>query len=368
MKIKIITFHYAHNYGAVLQAYALRTYLRNKGHKVSIANYVNKKDIQKYSGKLTYPHTLKDFRHLRAWSVLVKDNLDTLYSQKQWKMQCKSFEHFINNIILENDTKVISLDDLATQDVECFIAGSDQIWNTSITGGTDKAYFLNFPTKAKKVFYGASNGSTSIPDKIQSYVISTLSEIDNISCREETLAISLSKLLNKKVDTVVDPTLLLNRNDYERLITDNSRNSKKFIFAYFISESDELMKVAEYIARILGVTLIELHYYARRDLKGHHQRADMGPEEFLWHIKNAEFIITNSFHGLVFSIIFQKQFYGIYHKDARKDGLLSKLGLEHRKVHTISQVDLNDRIDFNCVDKSLNTLRKNSEIFLDNIQ
>ena len=104
------------------------------------------------------------------------------------------------------------------------------------------------------------------------------------------------------------------------------------------------------IANALGLEIIEFHYRKGRDLNKSYQTSDMGPDEFLKCIYNAEFVVTNSFHGTVFSILFKKQFYSVYDIDARKTNLLDKMGLSKRHIKTFEDIDLNDTVNFDKVD------------------
>lgn len=363
IKIGILTFHYAHNYGAVLQAYALRTYLRRNGFDTRILNYQNKTIASKYVSKLSYEYHLRDFIHIRHIPKMLKSILNTKGAQSDWKKQCDRFEEFINEVILERNSSVLSVENLEEEKLDVFIAGSDQIWNSGLTNGLDPIYFLDFETGARKIFYGASNGKNKVPEEQINYYRKVLSNVYAIGTREKALANSIGRVCETKAYHVLDPTLLLDKCDYEQLI-DISNVEDKFIFAYFIVEDDKMMKIAQYISRVLHLRLVELHYYKRRDLKGHEQGADLGPKEFLYYINNAEFVVTNSFHGTVFSIIFQKKFYCIYGFDTRKDELLAHLGLSSRHITKHAEVNLNEEINYLEVQMKLENLREESETYL----
>lgn len=364
MKISIVTFHYAHNYGAVLQAYALRTYLRRQGHDVTIENYVNENDQGKYVRKLPYPYGLTDLLRMDGLRHKLQKNLDARYARKPWNRKYARFDSFVRETLLEGKTEPMTLERLSQNGSDAYIAGSDQIWNCYITGGPDPVYFLDFPTSAKKIFYGASNGTAQISEDIRGYVQSALHDATAISTRESGLARNMADFLEKPVVTVADPTLLLDREDYDKLLPARKTTPDAYVFAYYLSESQAMDAVAGQVARALGLPLVELHYYASRDRKNKHQRADLGPREFLEHIRNAAFVVTNSFHGTVFSTIYQKKFYSVYDSDERKDGYLSNLGLLSRKARGVQDVDLNRSIDYTEPCKKLRAMREQSETFL----
>ncbi len=361
MKIGLLTFHYAHNYGAVLQAYALKTFLSNNGHEVVFINYRNKKIASVYNKKLPCKYSFLDFIHIRKIPKMIRENLDTIYSRSDWYKQWTAFESFISRYLI-NEVELHDISQLSNL-YDVIIAGSDQIWNSDLTGGLDPIYFLDFDTNAKKIFYGASNGSSIIPPQHKEYYKKVLTNAFKVSTRESSLANNIINSLDINAIGVVDPTILLQRSDYKRLIS-NTECSESYIFTYFITEDPVLMDVSEFLSRVLKIEVIELHFYKRRDLKKHNQFADMGPEEFLWYIKHARLVLTNSFHGTVFSLLFHKNFYSVYKTDARKDELLKATGCMRRHITKISDIDLNDYIDYSQVDSMLDALRTPSKMFL----
>lgn len=363
MRVGILTFHNAHNYGAVLQAYALRTSLRKMGHDVHIINYRNRKIEKRYSDKLKLDIGKRDIIFPTRWKKIINKKLQNDYAQSTWKKQCASFNLFIDKILLEDKTKQITIRDLEEMEMDAFISGSDQVWASWITGGLDSIYFLGFQTKAKKISYAASMPSSKIPKGQQSYFKKCINLMDCVSTREEKLSIVLTSLCEKMVNTVVDPTLLLDANDYSNLLS-ACYEDEKYVFVYFVHEDNILMECAQKVASQLGIKLIELHYYLQKDLKGHNQRADMGPSEFLTYIKNAEFVLTNSFHGTIFSILYGKRFYSVYGTDDRKDNLLNYFHLQKRHIYSAKDIALVQEIDYESVYKLLYLYRESSINFL----
>ncbi len=363
MKVGILTFHYAHNYGAVLQAYALKTYLRSQGHEVVILNYQNTTIASRYQLKRPYEYHLKDIRHVRRLRTIAKSVLDRRASEEHWKRQFYAFEAFIDKYLLDSKKDILDIRALESVNLDVLIAGSDQIWNHGLTGGIDSVYYLDFKTNAKKMFYAASNGKDSIPDKDASYCLGAIQNADYISTREGGLANYLSSALSRKVYHAVDPSLLLDEMQYD-FLAGRSEAKEPYIFAYFVAENDTMSDIVRYVSRALKLKVIELHYYRTRKISGPDQRADMGPIEFLQSIKNAELIFTNSFHGTVFSIIFQKKFYSVFKKDARIENLLEGLNLGERHINSAKEIDLNSTIDYKAVNMKLKQIRADSVEFL----
>lgn len=341
MKVGILTFHNAHNYGAVLQAYALRTVIRKMGHDAFILNYRNK-GIEKQ-----YP-----------------ENLDTadIKKQDEWHRQYMRFENFINQILLEDNTRYLQIEDLKDMDIDCFICGSDQIWETGLTDGIDPVYFLDFECKAKKMSYAASKAFASISAESRLYFRRTLSEFQAVSVREGSVADELNTIGIPAVN-VLDPTLLLKAGDYEALLSYGKEGNEKYVLAYYIVEDEELEQCVRQASDQLGLRAKEIHFYrVPNAVDG--QMADCGPEEFIELFKNAAYVFTNSFHGVIFSIIFHKSFYAVYKRDNRKDEFLKKIGLESRHITNRTELILNDVV-YADADERLNKEKERSLKFLE---
>lgn len=363
MKVGILTFHSAHNYGAVLQAFALKQKLTDMNHSVQIINYRNKVIKKKYSSKLSIQLRPQDIIHPKGYLHKLQFIYNIPRYQPAWKKQCERFEDFIEKVLLEGEIKEYTFEELQTVDKEVLIAGSDQIWTGDLTGNLDQVYLLDFPTKAKKISYAASIYGGKIPKTELATFKRCLSEFDKISVREEKLAESISRDCGYSVVTVLDPTLLLDADKYVPLIGSERLCEDKFLLAYFVTDSSALANLAAYIAKSLKLQLIEIHYY-KKEPDNTYYIADAGPSEFLWYISNATYIITNSFHGTVFSILFHKNFYSIYNNDARMDNLLNQLGLSSRHMtENIEGIHI-ENVEYKNVDERLKEFRKISEEFL----
>ncbi len=363
MKIGILTFHYAHNYGAILQSYALREYLRSKGHSVRLLDYRNKAIASEYIGDLPYRYKAKDLLHFRLLPKWLSSRKDVNVAQPYWRRRCESFNSFIDRFILEGEMNRLDAKGVQESDCDAFVVGSDQVWNQYLERGIDPVYFLDFETKAKKIFYAASNGYDHIPKESMEYYKRVLDPSTYVGTREKSLAEQINLHCHTKACFVIDPSLLLDADSYDTL-SSSTAIEKRYVMAYFIYEDKQTQIIAEFIARTLGLELIEFHNFYRRALKDHVQFTDKSPSEFLTYIKNAEFVVTNSFHGTAFSIIYQKKFYSVFDKDARKGDLLASLGLESRHIFNACDVDLNEEIDYQAVRSKLESLRQDSESFL----
>jgi len=365
MKIGILTFHNAHNYGAVLQAYALRTKLRSLGYDAHIVNYRNPKIEKSYEKRLVPKKVAVSLFHPRSFLLRRQRRLEVKVAQSSWEKRCDVFCDFIDRVILEGNTGKVERAELAKLDYDVFICGSDQIWTDYLTGGYDDVYFLHFPTKAKKIAYGASKVNALFKEEDKRYFRDSLSDFTALSVRERDLAIALTDICNKEVRVVLDPTLLLSQKIYEEIEAPIAEN-EEYVLAYFLVEDKVLMQCAQWAAEKLGVKLIEIHYY-KQCLKNHNQVTDCGPGEFLTYFKQAKYIFTNSFHGTVFSIIYEKDFFSVYEKDVRKDNLLDSLGLEHRHIRTPEEIKVLDKVNYTEARKRLCEARSGSENFLTDV-
>ena len=362
-KIGILTFHNAHNYGAVLQAYALKTKLNRMGHEASVLNYQNKYIAKTYRKVLHIDFWKRDILPSR-WGKVIREVRDVFYGLKEWQKQWKVFEDFIAEKLLDGDTKQLSLEEVAAKDCDVYVLGSDQIWARELTHGMDPAYFGQFAPEKKKISYAASVPNGSIPENEKPFFKQYLESLSHISVREEKLAQSLRDLTGREIDTVIDPTLLLEREDYEPLLYKKPLKQGDYVFAYFVVENEMVSRCAKKAAELLGCELIELHYKKTPVICGKNMIFDAGPSEFLTYIRDAKMLVTNSFHGTVFSILFRKKFYSVYKENGRIDNLLGFLGLQERHITEESQIQITREIDYGQSDKGLQEYRQQSVDFL----
>lgn len=307
MKVGILTFHDAHNYGAVLQAYALKKYIQKLGYEVKVINYHHE---------------------------TIPDGFPRENNKKRWER----FNKFIQELIDDEQQVYTREEELEKLDIDFWICGSDQIWNTEITRGFNKGFFLDFKTNGKKISYAVSMGIPELPKEFEMQFKESLNKLDEISVREDSLQQYAQKFTNKNVEKVLDPTLLLEENDYDDLILENKYG--EYILIYALGPDNRLTKIANKIAKEKCIKIIELNdkkvenYFCE-------QISSAGPEEFLTLIKNAKAIITNSFHGTIFSIIFKKEFYTItrLNRNSRMENILKIVKMEDRLIDEID--DLN---------------------------
>lgn len=326
-KVGIITFHCADDYGGMLQAYASKVYLNQAGYEAEVINYSPLYMTGRYwlfPYQKTYPFR-KAFKD--AYQYQVKQY--SLFKNRRRKMK-----QFRKEKIQPKGRKLYTTMGLSGAKYDTYWLGSDQIWNPNITYKLRPAYFGNFKRKkdSRCIAYAASIGKEEIEEKEQEKFKQYLKRIDVISLREESAIACVQKLTDKKVQAVVDPTLLLEKEDWEKVA--NLPKEQSYVLVYFTEWNEELMDYAQNLAKKKNLQVIVLNKNCPRKYENTQIKADNGPSEFLGYIKQADYVVTNSFHCTVMSILFEKKFAIYLHKTlgARIRDLLKKVGLENHIV------------------------------------
>ena len=318
MKVGVVTFHSANNYGATLQTWALQKVLKDYGLDAGVIHYHPevidglydpmegkkglKRQWKKFSLSLSSPGSLN--RYDKFQSFLTK-KFNLIGDFRTYEELCS-----------------------AHLNLDAYITGSDQVWNPVHIGGFNPAYYLDFAEPgAKKISYAASVGSDYIHPKYKEEIRNSLSTYTGISVRESSVQEAVQELTEKPVKIVLDPTMLLVKEDYEEIKV-TSKIKEPYILVYMIEKNPEVMSFANNISISLGLPLIQ-----RRQVNGLTNElppfytANAG--EFIGLIEGAAYVITNSFHGTVFSILYEKPFVSMLHSDtgSRTVDLLTSIGL-----------------------------------------
>ena len=356
MKTGIITFHRAINYGAVLQAFALKRKIEELGAAASVIDYINPKDEKGYN--LIQTSNLKSF---------ISSLLKYVFRKKKY-IKFIDFRNRHLNLTSEiknkNDLKLLN------KRFDAFITGSDQVWNYNITDG-DMVYLLDFADIGKRNSYAASFGVTDISEKYKEEYKKILNDFSNISVREKAGARIIQELCYKKVPVVLDPTLLLDRFEWEKIAKPYKRN--KYILIYLLAPSEAVYKLAEKLSDDFNLEIIVISVDFRSFKFGRKYKCILtaGPEEFLGLFTNAEYVITNSFHGTVFSIIFNKKLIVDYLKDkgrnTRLENILHLFNLENRVLKNDNYLELCTDVNYKNVNIILENQRKKSINYLKGI-
>lgn len=353
MKIGILTFHFAYNYGAMLQAYALSTYLSKCGYDVKIINY--------FPDELRHLYTLNPFI-----AVSKKEVLGKIKKLPRCVKQFRMFDEFKNNDLL--CTYEVRREDLRRCNdlFDVFIVGSDQVWSHKIL--TDVTpYFLNFAENNKiKISYAASFGSVNISKEYRDMLPVYLEKFKAISVREED-AVGLLKNIGIDSEAVIDPVFLLERKEWIALANDNAvlKNKKKYIFYYILEANVKLDEYVRKKAKEEKCDILIVHPTCERlsGIKGAVYLDEVGPKEFLGLLINAKIVVTNSFHATAFAAMFgiEVMNMGSPERMARVKSLVGRLCSEYNPIE--GEIHLSS----NIVSKdSLTKLVKTSKEFLNN--
>lgn len=330
MKIRIITIHSIPNFGSVFQCYALCKYLKDQG-------YGDVKVID-YTPKYFYPSS-------------VKARLARLINFGNYKRRTKKFKEFTRKNIPMTDNVYLNIEDLKSSgiDADVYIAGGDQLWNIYHDCGRDDAYKLVW-TSGKKISYGTSLGQASFPDGALCELAEKISDFSAVSVRESS---SVELLARKNVTAVhcVDPVFLLPASEYEKFLTEI--NEPRYLLVYLVTPSPLLDKAVDYLSKKYNLKVILCSGFSRKCRCDKFVK-DAGPDEILSYIKNAEIVLSASFHATAFSVMFKKQFFTILpdeHTNERITDFLSLQGLSDRIVteKTVNENVLDRNIDYDAI-------------------
>ncbi len=388
-KIGIITFHKAINYGTVLQAYALQEKVAGLGFEVEIIDYgligvadtaappIRKSIFNKLIKYIFHP--VSNFKLLvRRIEVLVIKRTEDYLFKRDMEKQKESFSSFENEYLKLSKHSYKSNDDLESTDLiyDGVITGSDQVWNPLITQN-DLAYFLNFITdNNKKISYAASFGYESIPEDFQNKIAPELQSIKHLSVREVTGAGIIKRIAGIDAQVVIDPALLLSAEEWDVIIPENTINGP-YIFCYAFMSNPEITNLCKHLSIVTGFRIVSLSLYHKgfQKTKERFDKSttyvnDSGPLEFLSYLKNASIVVTNSFHGTVFSINFHKDFFVVppEYSIERIVGLLDLYKLTDRlqKKHDDLPAKNDIQIDYSKVEPIFVSERNSSIEFLKN--
>lgn len=342
MIIKTITCQKVNNHGANLQAYALMHYLEILGNDVEIIDY--------------FPEWFKPFRPFYCGTPKYASNpiLKFLYICAKLPGRIKSyiryikserkenFESFRNKYYKLTDTYE-SFDELRKNPpkADLYIAGSDQIWNTMMNNGRDPAYYLQFaPAGCITATYAASFSVSEIPNELKEQTKKYIESFDFVSVREKSALAILEDLGIQNSCAVLDPVFLLDKNQWKKLESDIILD-ERYVLVYDFEGTDTVKNFAVEYAKRNNLKIYSLYNngYCDKNFE------DYGPDVFLSLIKNAEFIVSNSFHATAFSLIYEKEFCVIKRQE----------GINSRMVDLLDSVGIDDRIvdsyqDFNLID------------------
>ena len=314
-KIGIVTFFYANNYGGVLQAYALQKFLQENGYASEFVNYLPDEDLN-----------LKQ---------KIKEVLKSLFGKKT---KLNPFNEIFKKFVTENlvvGNKIFTKKELTQTKYDLLIASSDQIWNTKLNKENTAYFLLDFGNiKTKKISYASCIGQPEQLKQYESFFENELKHFEKVSVRNDFSKEFVDKY---QIDSFVacDPTLLINFDGFDR---EYKLPFKEYILVYSLNMSletllnDTLKKIFENLD--LPIIVLNSKYKAKVSLE-RLSINDATPEQWVWLFKNASFVLTDSFHGVIFSMKYEKNFLAIHGNDWRSYRLLDtvkRYGCEDRCI------------------------------------
>ncbi len=342
MKIGTITFHGAYNYGSVLQAYALQEFILSIGRRTGtdidyqIINYrpqCQKEIYWQAPPAFSVATQVKRLMRLRYGELLRK--------------QAMAYEKFIGDILHTTDEYSEVELSRHTAEYDFYLSGSDQVFNIRSLDFTFPN-LLNFTDNPNKISYAASLGPLEIDwtkyDK-DTY-IDCLRKFKHLSLREQRSKDMVDNLLKTDTSEVhIDPTLLLSADDWRQIQSERNYNNGKYILLYCLEPSKQHLAIAEELSNATGLPIVSTGYRNKHDYFNNFVKLyDAGPTDFLSLIDHAALVLTSSFHGTAFSVIYDKKFWVIDGmEDNRIRSLLSLTGLEQNNIPLNQSVDFSNQ-------------------------
>lgn len=380
-KVGIVSCYFKNNYGSMLQAYATKKILDNNNIPNETINIDSNVDFKKGKRKY-YIQQIFNFSFIKSKLGMIKMKFDTKLNKKLGKnvsIRNKKYKEFRTEINLSRSNNTYNdLSDLANERYSDILLGSDQLW-LPVNVVADY-YTLNWvPENINKISYSTSFGVSSIPKKYNEKYQKFLKRINHLSVREDTGVKLAKQIANVDVQLVCDPTILLTRDEWDEVAVNERIIKEKYILCYFLGKNIEHRKFAERLKKKTGFKIVSLNhadeYVKYSDTFCDMDPYDIGPKEWINLIKYAEYVCTDSFHGTVFSLIYNKLFFNFRRYSAnakgstnsRLDSLLNVVEVDNRRIlegnENIDEI-LSYEIDFNKVNQNLNHFRETSKKWL----
>lgn len=376
--IGIINLQHTQNYGAAIAASVLETVVRrivDDKYDVVTIDYQPKKVFANPIAQIK--DSIKDVGGIKLYYKVhyAKKSGITPLTKEQRDERNRSFliykDRFLNLTETFNDAFKIN----EQVNYKAFITGSDIVWAPKKADNyRADGYFLKFANKGeKRIAYAPSIDCKQGKKlhKLEKVYKENLDTIDCVSVREKDSIAYLQRLTEKKVYECCDPAFLFNSSDYDEMINSSNviRDDNPFIYVYILEYNPEIVEYANKLAKEKNLKICYFSRYHSDYIDGSEDCYTDGPAEFLYRLKNAKYVLTNSFHCVVFSLLFHKSFLSFNRSkiSVKSSDLLMKMGLEDRLINSESaEVDVDKNIDFERIDSKLNEIRLDSLQYLTN--
>ena len=376
-RVGIISYFNYYNYGSMLQGFALQYYIKSITNDIEceLINYRGTPPTN--SSK--WRRFVTRFSRLGYYLLHIKEIYTKSKYAKKFAERNRYFDEFRQNMTVTTNTLYHNKSQLKKNPpiYDIYVTGSDQTWSPNVSGGFEfSPMFLDFAVDgAKKAAYAPSLGVNSFTHKQESYIREKLQGYSFLSCRETGGAVMLSKILGKNVPAVVDPTLLLNKESLKRL-AHSPQIGSKYIFCYFLGNRQYYRSFAQQLSNQTGLPIyyipVNWHDFSNAD----NLLWNAGPLDFVGLINNAEYICTDSFHGVAFSSNLNKNFYAfVKHRGSADVGdnsrlfdYLKRIGLENRLLTHYDGGEINiENIEYSVVNEKIAEEREFSYQYINQI-
>ncbi|MFV8814280.1 polysaccharide pyruvyl transferase family protein [Aerococcus urinaeequi] len=367
-KAIILSFQFADNYGAVLQIYALSKVLEDNGIEVEVVDYNPPYLLKPYSIGLDLRTNINERGYLRT----IKDLFSKLKEFPVNNNRHKSFEEFRKDYLHLTRKSYKTSEDLERDEslkhYDYYFVGSDQVWNPKFFQHAGNAYFLSFASSKKVIASYAASIAEKIEPKYEKNFQEGLKKFDFISVREQSAQKELEAIIDQPIEVTLDPTLLLNKSKWEIIADKNETDAEKFILVYDLVKDSRIISVVNEMVNQTGYKVISFSNQSDY-LNWNGSFMGKNPTKLLKLFMDAEYVVTSSFHGTAFSLIFEKEFYTVPHptRGSRMIDLLESLELGEKLVTEASEINLSQTVDYTKVNKILSEKRDLSLQFINEV-
>lgn len=379
-KVGLVTCYFKNNYGSQLQAYATQKVIQDLGYETETIECESNIDF-KAGKKKYYKSQIFNFSFVKSKFGMIKMKIDTKLNKKLGKnvaIRNAKYKEFKKNYKMSN--KYLTYQELGelSKNYASVVVGSDQLWLP--VNVVSDYYTLNWVADGvNKISYSTSFGVSSIPDEYKTLYETFLNKIDSLSTRENTGVDIIKNTIGKEAKLVCDPTLLFDKDEWMSIQEEKPFADGDYIFCYFLGNNMEHRKFAERLKEKTGYKIVSLNhcdeYVKYSDKFADEAPFNVGPAEFLNLIRNAKIVLTDSFHGTVFSLIYNKTFFNFRRHSAknknntnsRLDSLLQIAEVSNERILTGTEdveTVLEYKIDFDKVNKNLKIFREDSKEWL----
>lgn len=349
--IGILTFHCSDNFGAMLQAYGLKSCLCLQNMPAEIIRY----EPFFMTGRHWFiPYVPREgsnghkWRGCNIWMTLCGMKANLAKGKNYWKRHANMKRFRKEYLIGKKSRKILFLRTLRSLPFQYYVVGSDQIWNPEITCGLREAYFGAFENKNKKkvISYAASIGGTEIGAQYDEEFSRLIQYIDIASVREESAIPYVKKFYERDIEAVIDPVFLPGREAFQKI--EKRPERPPYILVYITEKDPELCEYVRKLAQEKKLSVVEVCAGNMTTGAGFEVDYTAGPSEFLGYIHEADYVVSNSFHAISFSIIYEKQFLAFLHssRGARSRNVLQIHGLEDRICKSGAETNIDAFIDW----------------------